>query len=188
MCRSHGRARYGYEPVTLTAQVQVAGASTTSVCAPRVVAEVTDCPDAPVSLTAAVPLGDDPTGVTNTWKDGPEAGAGTHLNAQPMFQPAAVVVKVGLVQFPCIWVGPRSTCAGPAGALDEVVPDVVVVVDPPACVVVVDPPAAVVVVAEPLEPPDPDDVVVVVDPVEVGMRYAGVEADEFAVLCPLPTQ
>lgn len=50
---------------------------------------------------------------------------------------------------------------------------VVVVVDPPApVVVVVDPPAPVVVV-EPLEPRADDDVVVVVDPVDVGTLYAG---------------
>jgi hypothetical protein len=61
-----------------------------------------------------------------------------------MFQPAVDVVKAGLVQFPCICVGPSRTRAGPAGVLDEVGAEVVVV-EPPACVVVVDPPAAVVV-------------------------------------------
>jgi hypothetical protein len=52
--------------VTFTAQVQVAGACTTNVCAPRLVCAVTDCPDGPVSLIAGVPVGDDPAGVTNT--------------------------------------------------------------------------------------------------------------------------
>jgi len=61
---------------------------------------VTDCPDGPVPVIAGVPLGEDPAGVTNIWNEGPEAGTGAHLNAQPTFQPAAVVVKVGLVQLP----------------------------------------------------------------------------------------
>ena len=94
----------------------------------------------------------DPAGVTVTWKDGPEAGAGAQLKAQPMFQLAAVVVNAGLVQLPDIWVGPRRTRAGPAAAVDgvDVDPPVVVVVDPPAAVVVVEPPGAVVVVAQTL--------------------------------------
>ena len=148
-----------YEPVTLTAQVQLAGACTTKVCAPRVDCAVTDCPDGPVWLIAGVPVGDDPTGVTNTWNDGPPAGAGAHRNAQPMFQPAAVVVNVGLVQLPWSCVGPIRTRAGPAAAVDDGVdvvvdpPATVVVVDPPARVVVVDPPAAAVVVVEPLDAP-----------------------------------
>jgi hypothetical protein len=162
----------------LTTQVQLAGACTTNVCAPSMDCAVTDCPEAPVRLIAGVPVGDDPTGVTDTWNDGPPAGAGVQLNAQPMFQLAAVVVNAGLVQLPCICVGPNRTRAGPAaaagGEVDGVVEPpapVVVVVDPPAPVVVVAPPAAVVVV----EPPDPraDDVVVVVDPVDVGSLYAG---------------
>ena len=89
-----------YDPVTFTIQVQDADACTTSVWDPRLDWAVTDCPDAPVSLTAAVPLGADPAGVTNTWNDGPEAGAGLQLNAHPMFQPAAVVVNGVLVQLP----------------------------------------------------------------------------------------
>jgi hypothetical protein len=93
---------------------------------------VTDCPDGPVSLIAGVPLGDEPAGVTNTWNDGPPAGAGTHLNAQPMFQPAAVVVNVGLVQLPWSCVGPNRTRAGPAAAVGDVDGDVDVVVAPPA--------------------------------------------------------
>ena len=172
--------RRGYEPVTLTTQVQLAGACTTNVCAPSMDWAVTDCPEAPVWLIAGVPVGDDPSGVTDTSNDGPPAGAGVQLKAQPMFQLAAVVVNAGLVQLPCICVGPNRTRAGPAAAVDggvDVVVEppapVVVVVDPPApVVVVVDPPAPVVVV-EPLEPRADDDVVVVVDPVDVGTLYAG---------------
>jgi hypothetical protein len=169
-----------YVPVTLTAQVQVAGACTTNICAPSEDCDVTDCPDGPVSLIAGVPLGDDPADVTNTWNEGPPAGAGTHLNAQPIFQPAAVVVNVGLVQLPCICVGPMRTRAGPAAAVDDVDDAVDVVVEPPALVVVVDPPAAVVLV----EPLADDFVVVVVDPVDVGMRYAGGPAPDDEVALP----
>ena len=111
---------------------------------------------------AGVPLGDDPAGTTNTWKDGPDAGAGVQLNAQPMFQLGAVVVKAGLVQLPCSCVGPRRTRGGPAAAVDDVV------ADPPAAVVVVDPLEAAVVV-EPLVAA----AVVVVDPVDFGIVYAG---------------
>ena len=150
--------------MTLTTQVQPVGACTTNVCAPRVDCAVTDCPDAPVSLTAGVPPREAPVGVTNTWNDGPEAGAGAQLNAHPMFQPATVVVNAGLVQLPCICVGPKRTCAGPA-------PAAVVVADPPAAVVVVDPPAAVVVVDPPAA------VVVAVDPLVVGSLYAGALED-----------
>jgi hypothetical protein len=90
----------GYEPVTLTIQVQAAVDCTTSVCAPRLDCVVTDWPDGPVSLIAGVPLGGDPAGVMNTWNDGPAAGAGAHLNAQPMLHGAAVVVNEVLVQLP----------------------------------------------------------------------------------------
>src|SRR5271169_2069634 len=155
---------FGYEPVTLTTHVQLAKACTTSVCAPSADCAVTDCPDGPVSLIAGVPVGDDPTGVTNTWKDGPAAGAGAHLNAQPMFQLVTVVVNAGLVQLPWSCVGPMRTRGGPAAAGDEVAGEVDVVVDPPAAAaVVVDPPAAAVVVV-PLEPLADDGIVVVVDP------------------------
>jgi hypothetical protein len=135
---------------------------------------VTDCPDGPVSLIAGVPVGDAPSGVTNTCNEGPEAGAGAQLKAQPMFQPAAVVVKVGLVQLPFSCVGPRSTRAGPAAAVDDV--EVVVVVDPPAAAVVVVeelPEAAVVVV---VDDPPVAAVVVVVAPEEAGSLYAGASA------------
>jgi len=86
--------------VTFTTQTHPAGACTTNVCAPSVDCDVIDWLDAPVSLTAGVPEREPPAGVTKTWKDGPEAGAGVHRNAQPMFQPAVVVVNDGLVQFP----------------------------------------------------------------------------------------
>ena len=139
----------GYEPVTLTIQVQLAGACTTSVCAPVLVCAVTDCPDGPISLIAGVPVGGDPAGVTNTWNDGPAAGAGAHLNAQPIFHEAAVVVNDVLVQLPWSWGDVRRTRAGPAAAAADVDDAVDVVVVPPATVVVVDPPAAVVVVPAP---------------------------------------
>ena len=133
---------------------------------------------------AGVPLGDDPAGTTNTWKEGPDAGAGVQLNAQPMFQLAAVVVKAGLVQLPWSCVGPRSTRAGPAATVDDVVAD-----PPAAVVVVVDPLVAAAVVVDP-----PAAAVVVVDPVDLGMVYAGaleeddpVEPDEGA-LAAMPTR
>lgn len=154
--------------MTLTTHVQPVGAETTNVCAPTVDCDVTDCPVAPVSLIAGDPEADDPTGVTEIWKEGPEAGAGAQLKAQPMFHPGTVVVNAGLVQFPCICVGPKSTRAGPAAVVD---------VDPPAAVVDVDPPAAVVVV-----PPPPGAVVVVAEPVEeVGSLYAGALVEDEAV-------
>jgi hypothetical protein len=164
--RSDGRndaVAVGYEPVTLTIQVQPAGACTTSVCAPRLDCAVTDCPDGPVSLIAGVPLGGDPAGVTDTWNEGPAAGAGAHLNAQPMFHGAAVVVKAGLVQLPWSCGEVMRTRAGPAGAVDDPAAVVGVVVDPPATVVVVVPPAAVVVVTAP--PPAAVVVVAVLPPV-----------------------
>jgi len=145
---------WGYDPVTLTIQVQEAGACTTNVCDPRLDCAVTDCPDAPVSLIAGVPDAGDPAFVTSTWNDGPAAGAGAHLNAQPMFHEAAVIVNGVLVQLPWSCGEVRRTRAGPdaavGGAVVAVVdpPAAVVVVDPPAAVVVVDPPAAVVVVTE----------------------------------------
>ena len=111
---------------------------------------------------AGVEPGDEPAGVTNTSKDGPEAGAGVHLKAQPMFQPAAVVVKDGLVQFPWSWVGPRRTPACAGAAVDDVDDDVDVVVEPPAAVVVVEPLATVVV--EPVDLPEAGAVVVVAPP------------------------
>jgi hypothetical protein len=137
---------WSYDPVTLTIHVQEADVCTTSVCAPRLDCAVTDCPDDPVWLIAGVPEGADPAGVTNTWNDGPAAGAGAQSKAQPIFQGAAVVVNVVLVQLPFCCGESRRTCAGPAAAADGVDDVVGVVVDPPAAVVVVDPPAVVVVV------------------------------------------
>jgi hypothetical protein len=64
--------------VTFTIQVQDAGACTTRVCDPRLDCEVTDWPDGPVSLIAGVPEGAEPAGVTKTWNEEPEAGAGVH--------------------------------------------------------------------------------------------------------------
>jgi len=99
---------------------------------------------------AGVPEAGDPAFVTNTWNDGPAAGAGAHRKAQPMFHEAAVIVNGVLVQLPWSCGEVRRTRAGPDAAVDAVVdpPAAVVVVDPPAAVVVVDPPAAVVVVTE----------------------------------------
>ena len=156
--------------MTLTTHSQPAGACTTTVCAPVVDCVVTDCPEGPDSLTAGVPDGVPPTGVTKTANDGPEAGAGVQRNAQPMFHPAAVVVNAGLVQFPVFCVGPMSTRAGPAaadgGAVVEVAPPAATVV------VVVEPLAAVVVVDD--EPTNDGDVVVVLPLAPCGGRwYAG---------------
>jgi hypothetical protein len=86
-----------------------------------------------------------------------------------MLQLAAVVVNAGLVQLPCICVGPRRTRAGPAAAADGVVveplaPDAVVVVDPPEAMVVVESLVAAVVV-------------VVAAVLDVGNLYAGVSDD-----------
>lgn len=127
---------------------------------------------------AGVAPGDEPAGVTNTSNDGPEAGAGVHLKAQPMFQPAAVVVKDGLVQFPWSCVGPRRTPAGAGAAVDDVddVDDDVDVVEPPAAVVEVDPPATVVV--EPVDLPEAGAVVVA--PPGGGGVKAGLSDDELA--------
>jgi hypothetical protein len=62
-----------------------------------------------------------------------------------MFHGAAVVVKLGLVQFPFIWVAGSSSCSGVPGAVVDVPAPVVGVVDVPAVVVgVVEVPAVVV--------------------------------------------
>lgn len=75
-----------------------------------------------------------------------------------MFQPGAVVVKVGLVQLPRCCGESKRTLAGPAAATTDVVVDppvvVVVVVDPPASVVVVLEPPLAVVVVDAVDPPD----------------------------------
>jgi hypothetical protein len=79
------------------------------------------------------------------------------------------MAKAGLVQLPCICVGPSSTRAGPAAAVDAVV------VEPPAAavVVVVEPSGAAVVVVEPLD----GVVVVVLAVLDVGNLYAGASDD-----------
>jgi hypothetical protein len=78
-----------------------------------------------------------------------------------MFQPAAVMVKAGLVQLPCDWVGPRSICAGAATAVVDVVveeasvePPAATVVELPGATVVELPAPAPAVVVE-LDPADP---------------------------------
>ena len=65
-----------------------------------------------------------------------------------MFQLAAVIVKVGLVQLPCDCVGPRSSRAGEVATVEVVSVEVVSV----EVEVVVDDPVGLVVV---LEPPPP---------------------------------
>ena len=94
-----------------------------------------------------------------------------HWKAQPIFQPGAVIVKAGLVQFPWSWVGPSSNRAGGIDVL--VVEPVVDEVDEPAVVVVVslDFPPVVLVVADPavgaevvVEPPAVEAVVLVEPP------------------------
>jgi hypothetical protein len=128
---------------------------------------VTELPEAPVSLTAAAPAGAEPTGVANIWSEGPAVGAGVHWNAQPTLQPAAMVVKAGLIQLPWDCVRAISTRAvAVTGGPDAVV---VEVVDDPAAVVVVDDPAPVVVVdvaPEFFPPPGATIVVVELDEVE----------------------
>jgi hypothetical protein len=176
----------------LTIQVHVAVDCTTSVCAPRLDCGVTDCPDAPVSLIAGVPVGDDPAGTTKTWNDGPVAGAGAHSKAQPIFHGATVVVNEVLVQFPWSCGESRSWRAGPAAAVEgDVVGAVEVVVAPAlaAVVVVVEPPPAVVVVVP--EPPPVAAVVVVLPPAEEpepaalgGGSVSCLEADPLALEPP----
>jgi len=102
---------------------------------------VTCRPEGSLSLTAGVALGFPPTGATKTWNDGPDAGAGVHWKAQPMFHGGAVIVNVGLVQFPCNWVAGTRIWIGPV--------DGATVVDVEAAAVVVVLGAVVVVVAEP---------------------------------------
>jgi hypothetical protein len=112
---------------------------------------------------AGAPVAAVPTGATNTSNDVPAVGAGVHWNAQPMFQLAAVMVKVGLVQLPCDCVGPRSSRAGELAtvevvAVEEVVDELVV----DLVELVVDDPVGLVVVLEP--PPPLTAVLVVLDP------------------------
>lgn len=149
-----------YDPVTLTAHEQVAGATMSRVCCPVLVCAVTACPDAPVSLMAAAEPADCPAGVTKTSKEVPEAGVVEHWKAQPIFQLADVIVKAGLVQFPDDCVGPTSTRAAAVVVVVDPVDDDVVVVDEP-------------------EPDDPDVVVVVEEPpVELPAAVVVVVPDE----------
>jgi hypothetical protein len=98
--RLAGRAYAVPTPVTLTAHVHWAGASTMSCCAPVVVAEATLLPLDPVSWTAATPVALLPAGTENTVRLDPDVGAGVHWKAHPMFQEPPVMVNVGLVQLP----------------------------------------------------------------------------------------
>jgi hypothetical protein len=116
-----------------------------------------------------LPVGAVPAGTTVTWKDDPESGAGVHWKAHPMFQPAAVTVKAGLVQFPWDCVGPSRRCAGVAAAEGVVV--VLLVVPPGLEVVVVDffrPVAVVAVVVGAVLAVAPLAAVVVGEPLGVG--------------------
>jgi hypothetical protein len=81
-----------------------------------------------------------------------------------MFQLAAVMVKVGLVQFPCDCVGPRSSRDGELAVIAVVDVEVVTVEE------VVDDPVGLVVVLEP--PPPMTAVLVVLDPLAGGSAYA----------------
>jgi len=58
----------GYEPVTLIAHAQLAGAFTKRICWPRLDCEVTACPDMAVSLTTGLNVDVEvvPTGATKT--------------------------------------------------------------------------------------------------------------------------
>jgi len=102
---------------------------------------VTCLPDGPASLTAGVELGFPPAGATKTWNEGPDAGAGVHWKAHPMFHGDAVMEKAGLVQLPCIWVAGTRSWRGPGAGPDVVEVEVaaVVVVTAGAVVVVVAP-------------------------------------------------
>jgi hypothetical protein len=90
-------------------------------------------------------------------------GAGVHWKAQPMFHPGLLTEKTGLVQLPCIWVGPSSSRAG-----STAVEDVVVDVSPPAPVVVVLEPEAEVVVVTAAAAPPVEVVVEALDPLGGG--------------------
>jgi hypothetical protein len=95
-------------------------ACTSSCWLPVVDCGVTELPLAPLSVTAGVAPGEPPAGTTKIWNAGPDAGAGAHWYAQPMFQGAAPTVNGALVHAPRICVGPSSTCTLPV-ALGAVV-------------------------------------------------------------------
>ena len=89
--------------MTFTAHTQVLRAFTMISWLPVLVCDVTDWPDPPFCVTAAVAPGVPPAGTTKTWKLGPDAGAGVQRKAQPMFQGAEATVKGVLVQEPWDW-------------------------------------------------------------------------------------
>jgi hypothetical protein len=102
-----------------------------------------------------------------------------HWKAHPIFQPGAVIVKAGLVQFPCNWVGPSNSLAPEvaAGAVEGVDVPLVDVSDfalPPVVGVDVDPeldlPVEDVVPVVGVAPVE--GVVVVPDPAGAGNLYA----------------
>jgi hypothetical protein len=137
----------------------VLGAWTISSWLPVLVWGVTDCPAPAVSFTAGVAPGEPPAGTTNTWNAGPDAGAGVHLYAQPMFHCPLLTVNGVLVQAPLDCLGPSNTETVPAGAAVEVGGA------PPVAVVVVElDPAKVVVVAGTVDPEEPVPAGVLVPP------------------------
>jgi hypothetical protein len=155
-------------PVTLTAQRQLAGACTMICWLPMLVCGVTDWPDAAALVTAGVDPGLAPALTTNTANVGVLAGTGWHWNAQPMFHWPLAIANAVLVQFPDCWVAGINTLGGPVtGVVDAAVvgvdppADVVVVELPTAVVVVVAPPAVVVEVARDADPPAPGDALAV---------------------------
>jgi hypothetical protein len=103
--------------------MQLAGAWTSSSKVPVGDCGVTEVPEAAVSLTAGVAPGEPPAGTTKTSNAGPEAGAGVHRYAHPMFHPLAATVNGVLVQAPLDCLLGMSTWAtplvgvGPAGAV-----------------------------------------------------------------------
>lgn len=109
---------------------------------------VTELPDDAVLVTAGVVPAVPPDGNTKIWKAGPDAGAGVHWKAQPMFHGPAATVKGVLVHAPfMVAVGPSRTWTEPDGAGDVVVVELDEEL-PVAAVVVVDPAAVVEVVAD----------------------------------------
>jgi hypothetical protein len=80
--------------------MQLLGAWTISSWLPVPVCVVTDCPEAPLSLTAGVLPGEPPAGTTKTWNAAPAVGAGVHRKAQPIFHWPLPTVNGVLVQAP----------------------------------------------------------------------------------------
>jgi hypothetical protein len=119
-------------------------------------------------VIAGAPAGEVPAGTANTSNDGLVVGAVVHWKAHPIFQPGAVIVKVGLVQLPCSCVGPRSSRAGDGASVDvvdvEEVEECPVVEVEEECLVVDVVEFPVVVVVEDAEEAPSTVVVVAVDP------------------------